>query len=163
MENVKIFIEEDIEISKYEIENSIGIDLRVIKIFAVYKGEKKTSKAKTDRLQESFKKNGIIKIRPFERILFGTGIKILFNLTKAKDLEAQIRPAGNYALKKGLFIANSPVTISSGYKQEIEVVLYNSTPYLIQINRLDVIAQIVFNKITIPVIWYENDKIKEDE
>lgn len=60
-----------------------------------------------------------------------------------RETEAQVRPRSGLAAKHGVTILNSPGTIDSDYRGEIQVILINlgSTPFVI--NRGDRIAQMV--------------------
>lgn len=82
--------------------------------------------------------------KPFERKLIPTGIYIDH---MSKDFEAQIRPRSGLAVKKGLTVLNTPGTIDSDYKEEIQVILVNLSNEEVEIEKGERIAQIVFNKI----------------
>ena len=60
-------------------------------------------------------------LKPFERKLISTGI----SLEIAPGFEAQIRPRSGLALKSGITVLNSPGTIDSDYRGEIQVILIN--------------------------------------
>jgi len=76
-------------------------------------------------------------IPPLSRMVVGTGLK--FNI---KDgYEIQIRPKSGLALKQGLTVLNTPVTIDSGYDGEVKVILYNSTQNTIKVDKGQKIAQ----------------------
>jgi dUTP pyrophosphatase len=80
--------------------------------------------------------------------LIPTGISI----SLPNGYEAQIRPRSGLALKHGISMVNTPGTIDSDYRGEINVILINfgNSPFVI--NRGDRIAQIVINKIELPEI-----------
>ncbi len=82
-------------------------------------------------------------IKPFERCLISTGLKIEI----PEGYELQIRPRSGLALKKGISLPNSPGTIDSGYRGELGVILINYGKEEFEINPGDKIAQAVLNKI----------------
>ena len=69
-------------------------------------------------------------LEPSERILVPTGIAI----SLPRGWEAQIRPRSGLALKHGIGLLNSPGTIDSDYRGEIQIILINlgKEPFLIQ-------------------------------
>jgi len=89
-----------------------------------------------------------ITIRPMERILIPTGIKIGIPV----GYEGEIRPRSGLAYRYGITVLNSPGTIDSDYRGEIKVLLINfgDKPYTIK--KGDRIAQIVFKK-TVMAEW----------
>jgi dUTP pyrophosphatase len=60
------------------------------------------------------------------------------------QFEAQIRPRSGLALKKGITVLNTPGTIDEGYRNEIGVILFNTSNEDFEIKKGDRIAQIVF-------------------
>ena len=62
-----------------------------------------------------------IAIRPRERKLIPTGIY----MDLPQGFEAQIRSRSGLALKEGIVVLNSPGTIDSDYRGEINVILIN--------------------------------------
>ncbi len=57
--------------------------------------------------------------------------------------EAQVRPRSGLAVKHGLTVLNSPGTIDSDYRGEIQVALINHGPEKVKIRHGDRIAQLV--------------------
>ena len=76
---------------------------------------------------------------PGERSLVPTGLAFAI----PAGWEAQIRPRSGLALKKGILIPNSPGTIDSDYRGEVQIIVLNGgqEPFVIQ--RGDRIAQMV--------------------
>jgi len=66
--------------------------------------------------------------------------------------EAQIRPRSGNAFKHGLTVINTPGTIDSGYRGDINVLLVNLGQEAVEIRPGDKIAQMVFNLVVHPVI-----------
>ena len=64
---------------------------------------------------------GVLEIAPMERVLIPTGIAIAL----PEGFEAQIRPRSGLALKHGLALVNSPGTIDSDYRGEIQMIAIN--------------------------------------
>ena len=148
MKEIKYTLEEGAHAPKYMTKGSVGMDIRAFKILTSYKGESEISKYKLEKMQKNFEERGGINLRPFERILFGTGIRVEL----PEGTELQVRNRSGMALKKGLLVANSPGTIDHDYRGEIGVILYNSTPHLVEIKKNDRIAQIVFNDVEIALM-----------
>ena len=86
-------------------------------------------------------KNNII-INPLERVLIPTGLFIAL----PKGFEAQIRPRSGLAIKQGLTCLNSPGTIDSDYRGEINVILINLSNEVQTIKNGDRVAQMVIAK-----------------
>ena len=79
-------------------------------------------------------------IRPQERALVGTGLKLAI----PAGIVGLIHPRSGLALKHGLTVLNTPGTIDPGYRGEIKVILFNTTRVWQRVNKGDRIAQIVF-------------------
>lgn len=76
---------------------------------------------------------------PGDRALVPTG----FALAIPAGWEAQIRPRSGLALKKGITIPNSPGTIDSDYRGEVQIIVLNAGQETFIIHRGDRIAQMV--------------------
>ena len=88
-----------------------------------------------------------ITLKPFERRLIPTGIKIELPI----GYEAQIRPRSGLAYKNGISVLNSPGTIDSDYRGDVGVILINLSKENFVINNGDRIAQMVIAKHEYPV------------
>jgi dUTP pyrophosphatase len=88
------------------------------------------------------------------RALIPTGIAIAL----PPGFEAQIRPRSGLALKQGLTMLNSPGTIDSDYRGEIQMIAINlgSEPILIQ--RGQRIAQMIVQRV-VRARWREVDEL----
>ncbi len=84
-----------------------------------------------------------ITIAPGERALVPTGLSIAVPL----GYEAQVRPRSGLALKHGLTVPNSPGTIDSDYRGEVQVILHNLGNAPVLIERGMRIAQLVLAKV----------------
>ena len=91
--------------------------------------------------------NESITLKPFERRLIPTGIKIEL----PNGYEAQIRPRSGLAYKNGISVLNSPGTIDSDYRGDVGVILINLSKENFVINNGDRIAQMVIAKHEYPV------------
>ncbi len=82
-----------------------------------------------------------VTLNPGERALLPTGLSISI----PPGYEAQVRPRSGLANKHGIGVLNSPGTIDSDYRGEIQIILINlgSEPYTIR--RGERIAQIIFS------------------
>lgn len=73
------------------------------------------------------------------------------NLTdNGKVYEIQVRPRSGLAAKKGITVLNSPGTIDQDYRNELMVILHNSSNDTRRINTGDRIAQIVIGEVYVP-------------
>jgi len=105
-----------------------------------------------------------IDILPGETVLIPTGLKVAIPV----GYEIQVRPRSGVSLKTPLRLPNSPGTIDSGYRDEVNVIAYNSSKggeevYSIsekgnkqgiyRIKKGERIAQIILNEV--PVIKWK--------
>lgn len=137
---IKFKLEKGVELPKFETPQASGADVVANTIIKSFSGGKEANEAKIATIIKGFERCGYIKLRPFERILFGTGITVA---DMPSNLELQVRSRSGISLKKGLFVANQPGTIDSDYRGEIGVILYNSSSKLVKVSKGDRIAQIV--------------------
>lgn len=102
-----------------------------------------------------------IDILPGETVVIPTGLKVAIPI----GYEIQVRPRSGVSLKTPLRLVNSPGTIDSGYRDEMGVIMHNSSKEgteiysisekgnkqgIYRINKGDRVAQIVLNEV--PVI-----------
>ena len=146
---IKLKLEKDIDLPKYESQYASGFDVKAYTILKLFKGNNEKSNEKLIKIKENFENRGFINLRPFERILFSTGITVAY---LPKNLELQIRSRSGISLKRGLFIANQPGTIDADYRGIIGLIVYNSNPFLAKIEKNERIAQIVPNIVTKTII-----------
>lgn len=71
-----------------------------------------------------------VTIAPLGRALIPTGLHIEL----PQGYECQIRPRSGLAIKKGVTVLNTPGTIDSDYRGEIQVILVNlsSEPFVVE-------------------------------
>ena len=93
---------------------------------------------------------GELTLAPMERALIPTGVAIAL----PQGFEAQIRPRSGLALKQGLTMVNSPGTIDSDYRGEIQLIVINLGREPVVIQRGQRIAQMVIQRI-IRAQWQE--------
>lgn len=132
--NIEIKVDEGVEVPKYATPGSAGFDLKVNKVLKLFKGNKEID------LDDKFKHslaNGYLFLRAGERVLLGTGIKVAV----PEGYELQIRSRSGTSLKRGLVVTNSPGTIDSDYRNEIGIIITNTTPFLSKIEIGESIAQ----------------------
>ncbi|WP_200899955.1 dUTP diphosphatase [Clostridium cylindrosporum] len=123
---MKLFIkrlQNDIPLPKYMTSGAAGMDL-----YAAVN-------------EDTVLKKGEIKLIP-------TGIAISID----SGYEAQIRPRSGLAIKHGISLVNTPGTIDSDYRGEINLIMINFGARDFIIKRGDRIAQMVINKIETPTI-----------
>ena len=114
---VKVINKSNNPLPKYSTAQSAGMDLRAF-------------------ITES------IILGALDRALIPTGLYIEI----PEGYEAQVRPRSGLAIKYGVTVLNSPVTIDADYRGEICIELINlsNKPYTIESGER--IAQLVFNK-----------------
>lgn len=121
---------EDLPLPSYATEGAAGLDLRA----AV---------------------GGRLVLGPGERALVPTGLRFAV----PAGFEAQVRPRSGLALRHGIVLPNSPGTIDSDYRGEVQVILWNAGPEPFAIERGDRIAQLVIA----PVAHVELEESALDE
>lgn len=97
-----------------------------------------------------------VTLRPGERKLVPTGIKIQL----PQGYEAQIRPRSGLAIKHGITCLNTPGTIDSDYRGEIQVILINLGQEDFTIQPDDRIAQMVIAPVT-KAVWIETNQVED--
>jgi len=97
-------------------------------------------------------------LKPGKFVLVPTGMRIQL----PQGYEAQIRPRSGLALKFGITVLNSPGTIDSDYRGEINIILINFGKDDFTIKRGMRIAQMVVSKIS-RVEFEENGLWEETE
>ncbi|MEK6828259.1 MAG: dUTP diphosphatase [Nanoarchaeota archaeon] len=95
-------------------------------------------------------------LKPMERKLIGTGIKIEIPY----GYEAQIRPKSGLALEHGISHANSIGTIDSCYRGEIKIPMINFSDKLYKIEKGKKIGQMVFAKVE-EAVFEEIEELEE--
>lgn len=95
-----------------------------------------------------------LELAPMSRTLIPTGIAIAL----PAGLEAQIRPRSGLALSHGFTLVNSPGTIDSDYRGEVQVIAINlgSDPIVIRPGQR--IAQMVLQRV-IRAEWQQVDEL----
>lgn len=121
---------EDLPLPRYATEGAAGLDLRAAL-------------------------GGRLVLGPGERALIPTGLRFAV----PAGYEAQVRPRSGLALRHGIVLPNSPGTIDSDYRGEVQVILWNAGPEPFAIERGDRIAQLVIA----PVAHVELEESALDE
>jgi len=91
-----------------------------------------------------------MELAPGARALVPTGLR----LAVPEGYEAQIRPRSGLALRHGLTLPNSPGTIDSDYRGELQVIVMNAGSKPVRIERGMKIAQLVLMPVP-RVAWRE--------
>jgi dUTP pyrophosphatase len=107
-------IDPHVRLPEYESEGAAGMDLRAF-------------------LAEN------ITIPPLGRAKIPTGLKIEI----PEGFEGQVRPRSGLALKFGVTVLNSPGTIDSDYRGDVDVILVNLSTEAFTVKDGDRIAQLV--------------------
>jgi dUTP pyrophosphatase len=82
-------------------------------------------------------------LQPGARTLLPTGLV----LELPNGTEAQVRPRSGLALRHGITVLNSPGTIDSDYRGEVQIILANLGDAPVRIMRGERIAQLVFTRV----------------
>jgi dUTP pyrophosphatase len=95
-------------------------------------------------------------VRPGQTVIVITGLKVAI----PEGYEIQIRPRSGMSVKTPMRVANSPGTIDAGYRDEIGIIMQNTSMNLeYQIRQGDRIAQMVLKKV--PMIeWVPVENIE---
>ena len=94
--------------------------------------------------------DGDLELAPMARALIPTGIAIALPI----GFEAQIRPRSGLALQQGFTLVNTPGTIDSDYRGEIQIIAINLGRAPIVIERGQRIAQMVLQRV-VRARWQE--------
>ncbi len=93
-------------------------------------------------------------LKPFERILVPTGIKIEI----PEGYAGFVQPRSGLAINHGISLLNTPGLIDSGYRGEIKAIVINFDPLKnFEIKKGDKICQLVIMKIENPDIIFEDE------
>jgi len=84
-----------------------------------------------------------VNLGTLDRVLIGTGLAVNIQ----SDEEIQIRPRSGLALKEGITVLNTPGTIDEDYKNEIGIILINTSTDAVTIELGTRIAQGVIMKV----------------
>ena len=97
---------------------------------------------------------GELQLAPMARALIPTGIAIALPI----GFEAQIRPRSGLALKQGFTLVNTPGTIDSDYRGEIQIIAINLGAEPVVIERGQRIAQMVLQRV-LRARWQEVEEL----
>jgi dUTP pyrophosphatase len=93
-----------------------------------------------------------VKLQPMQRALISTGLFIELTL----GYEAQVRPRSGLAIKHGITCLNSPGTVDSDYRGELNIILINLSDEVFTIQHGERIAQMIIQ----PVVKAELEVVK---
>ncbi len=83
------------------------------------------------------------RLAPLERRLFRTG----FAIAVPEGFECQIRPRSGLALRHGITLPNTPATIDSDYRGELQIMLVNLGAEPFEVTRGMRIAQMIVARV----------------
>jgi len=96
-------------------------------------------------------------VAPYSTVPVRTGIAVEI----PEGWEIQIRPRSGWALKcLGYLLPNSPGTIDSGYRDEVKVLVRNTSVSALAISRGDRIAQAVLSRVY-EIAWIEVEDLEQ--
>jgi dUTP pyrophosphatase len=99
-----------------------------------------------------------VKLWPNQRHLVPTGLKVAI----PEGFELQVRPRSGLALKHGITIPNTPGTIDSDYRGEVQIIVMNVGTEPFTIRRGDRIAQLILAPVS-KVEWEEVVQVSDTE
>ena len=94
-----------------------------------------------------------INLEPGKSCLISTGLSVAF----PEEYEIQIRPRSGLAAKNSISVLNTPGTIDSDYRGELQIILFNHGSKNFIINNNDRVAQMVLT----PIIKMELEETNE--
>jgi dUTP pyrophosphatase len=97
-------------------------------------------------------------LQPHARALIPTGIAVALPL----GFEAQIRPRSGLALRDGVTLVNSPGTIDSDYRGEIQLIAINLGKEPVVLRRGQRVAQMIVQRVC-RVKWQEVEELPSSE
>ena len=137
--------------------NASGLDLKAISIQGMYNcNSLKMHDDWVENLNNKFQSTGNLYIKPGERVLLGTNVKV----SMPKGVEAEIRSRSSVPYKRGLIVANGVGTIDNDYIGELKVALINTSSTTVKIVMGERIAQLLFKKSYIPKLKYVKNIFK---
>lgn len=99
-----------------------------------------------------------VRLFPGGRCLIGTGLKMEI----PEGYYLQIVSRSGLALKQGIIVLNSPGIIDSGYKNEIGLILYNTSGTDVEIHQGDRMAQGILSKYY-HINWKKVDNLTDSD
>jgi len=99
-----------------------------------------------------------VTVQPGERALIFTGLI----LAVPQGYEAQVRPRSGLAFRHGITLPNTPGTIDSDFRGEVQIIVMNAGRAPFTIRRGDRIAQIIFAPV-VQAEWIEQDELESTE
>ncbi len=94
-----------------------------------------------------------ITLKPGKSCIVPTGLSLAF----PEEYEIQIRPRSGLAAKNNISVLNTPGTIDSDYRGEIQIILFNHSTKNFVINNNDRVAQMILT----PIIKMELEETNE--
>ena len=89
-----------------------------------------------------------VTLQPGEIRLVGTGLV----MELPEGVECQVRPRSGLALKHGITLPNSPGTIDPDYRGELRIIMQNTGPEPVTLQRGERVAQLVFARFEAPEV-----------
>ena len=99
-----------------------------------------------------------VKLAPMQRALMPTGLFIEL----PEGYEAQVRPRSGLAIKHGITCLNTPGTIDSDYRGEVQVILINLSGEEHTIGHGDRIAQMIIQPVS-RAAWLQVETLNESK
>ena len=99
-----------------------------------------------------------VELAPGERRIIPTGLKCEIPF----GYEIQVRPRSGLSAKNGITVLNTPGTVDSKYKDEIGVILINTSKETFIVNPGDRIAQFVVTPVTYAEFSFVDEIDKSD-
>jgi dUTP pyrophosphatase len=95
-----------------------------------------------------------IRIEAGETKIVPTGLKVAI----PEGFEIQIRPRSGMSLNTGVRVANAPGTVDAGYRNEVGVILHNTSDFYFDVKAGARIAQMVLQRVP-QIEWQVVDSV----
>ena len=154
-DQVKFIKHNGVELPSKSTELAGAYDLTARGIIAWYSNENKPlSKEELKASEEAFRNGLPIRLAPFHRICIDTDLQLA---DVPHDFRGDVKPRSGLALKNGITVLNSPGLIDADYRDNIGVILMNTSNVPFEISFNDRIAQFE------PRVGYEFEIVSTEE
>jgi dUTP pyrophosphatase len=128
----------------YDVQMKLADSVQAVEIAAVVaEGIEPPHYATDGAAGMDLRANVHVRLAPMERKMVPTGVRLAI----PEGFEAQVRPRSGLASRHGVTMVNSPGTIDSDYRGEIQVILINLGQDAVEFKRGERIAQLVVSPV----------------
>lgn len=154
-DQVKFIKHNDVELPSKSTELAGAYDLTARGIIAWYNNDNSPAlDSVLEKINKDFKNGDVIAFQPGQRILIDTDLQLA---DVPEDFRGDVKPRSGLALKHGITVLNSPGLIDADYRENIGVILMNTSNVTYAIKFNDRIAQFE------PRVGYEFEIVSTEE